>query len=58
MHFHYPSFLLGILLGIVFLCLMIYLAFRLSISVDDELFRIQKRVDDFPMEAISEEAPA
>jgi hypothetical protein len=37
---------------------MIYLAFRLSISVDDELFRIQKRVDDFPMEAISEEAPA
>src|SRR6266852_778489 len=35
MHFHYPSFLLGLLFGIILVCLMIYLALKLSVKTDE-----------------------
>lgn len=54
MHFHYPSFLIGLLLGIVLIVLaiifLICLLFQLSVREDERLFRIQKNVDDYEAE--------
>ena len=54
MHIHYPSFLLGLLFGIILLpCLIIYLLYRWSVKEDERLYRIQKRVDDFQEDDVS-----
>jgi uncharacterized membrane protein YfcA len=50
MQFHYPSFLLGLLFGIILVYLMIYLAFKLSVKTDEDLFRKQRSLDNFPEE--------
>jgi len=47
MHFHYLSFLLGFLSGIAFVCSMVYLIVRSAYKGDEQVFRIQKSVDDF-----------
>ena len=50
MHFHYPSFLLGLLCGIVLVILVICLVLKLSITTDEELSRKQRSLDNFPEE--------
>jgi hypothetical protein len=47
MHFHYLSFLLGFISEIVFVCSMVYLILRSAYKSDEQVFRIQKSVDDF-----------
>ena len=53
MHFHYASFLLGLVFGIVLVCLMIFLVLKWSIKTDEELFRKQKSLDDFSEEDVN-----
>ena len=50
MHFHYVSFLLGILCGIVLVCLLIYLAYKMVMKTDEDLFRMQRSLDNYPEE--------
>jgi hypothetical protein len=50
MHFSYPSFLLGFLFGTIFVCLVIYLALKLSVKADEDLFHKQKSLDNFSQE--------
>jgi len=47
MHFHYPSFLLGLLVGIILIVLLIYLIASWSVKDDERLFRRQKLLDDY-----------
>jgi len=47
MHFHYPSFLLGLLVGIILIVLLIYLVLSWSVKEDGRLFRRQKLLDDY-----------
>ena len=49
-HFHYLTFLLGVLCGIALVCLLIHLAYKLAMKTDEDVFRIQKSVDDYPEE--------
>jgi hypothetical protein len=54
MHFHYLSFLLGLLFAMILLpCLIIYLLYRWSVKEDERLFRIQNRLDDFQEDDVS-----
>lgn len=55
MYFHYPSFLLGLLFGIVLIVLFIHAIFRMSVKDDERMFRAQKRVDDYQEEDHSPE---
>jgi hypothetical protein len=50
MHFHYPSFLFGFVLGIFLILLLIFLLLRGSVKDDEWLFRRQKLVDDYEAE--------
>jgi hypothetical protein len=50
MHFNFLSFLLGLLFGIVLICLLIFWLFRASVQDDDRLFRAQKLRDDYDAE--------
>ncbi len=47
MHFHYPSFLLGLLFGFVLIFLLIYLIYLSSARDDERVFRRQKLFDDY-----------
>jgi hypothetical protein len=47
MHFHYPSFLLGLLLGIILIVLLIYLLFWWLDKEDEKWFRRQGLWDDY-----------
>jgi len=49
-HFHYLTFLFGVLCGIALVCLLIHLAYKLAMKTDEDVFRIQKSVDDYPEE--------
>jgi hypothetical protein len=57
MHFHLPSFLLDILVGIVLIVFTIYLMLRWSVQVDAKLAANQKRLDDYPSEDSSLNEP-
>jgi len=51
MHFHFPSFLLGLLFGIVLLVLLIYWLLRSSVKDDERLFSRQRLLmDSYPGE--------
>jgi hypothetical protein len=51
MHFHFPSFLLGLLFGIVLIVLLIYWLLRTSVKDDERLFNRQRLlVDSYPDE--------
>ncbi len=45
MHFHYPSFLLGLLLGIILIVLLIYLILWWLVKDDERWFR--RHLDDY-----------
>jgi hypothetical protein len=45
MHFHYPSFLLGLLLGIILIVLLLYLILWWLVKDDEKWFR--KHLDDY-----------
>jgi flagellar biogenesis protein FliO len=47
MHFHLPSFLLGLLFAIVLFVLLVQWIFRESVKDDERVFRKQKLVDDY-----------
>ena len=50
MHFHFYSFLLGLVSGIILVCLIIYLALNISIKIDEDLFGKQRSRDAFEKE--------
>jgi hypothetical protein len=47
MHFHFPSFLLGLLFGLILIVVLISLIFRWCVKDDERLFSRQKLVDDY-----------
>jgi nitrate reductase gamma subunit len=47
MHFHFPSFLLGLLFGVILIVVLISLIFRRCIQDDERLFSRQKLLDDY-----------
>jgi hypothetical protein len=48
MHFHFLSFLLGVLVGISLVVFLIYSILQWSVESDEMVYRKQKQLDGYP----------